>query len=153
MLLFESILRFNHRYYRISRARAHEKNILILTVAIITVCTVSLGIWPGVTNTTKSSIPNPKPTLKFRKRSDNGDLWTFKILQQADLHFGEDQWTDWGPYQNKIEKVFKSYSTLYKLKTQILSFLLLHACLQHAQVDIHTALCHITRHMPSYRLP
>ena len=41
--------------------------------------------------------------LKFNKNS------TFKIVQFADLHFGEDSWTEWGPNQDiKSKNVMES---------------------------------------------
>ena len=62
------------------------------------VYTLSLDIVPGVTETKKSA---PKPPLKFRKTRHMENISIFKILQLADLHFGENQWMDWGPQQDQ----------------------------------------------------
>ena len=60
------------------------------------ICTLSLSILQKGTENQNFS----KPSLKFHTNKDK-NIWTFKILQLADLHFGEDEWTDWGPEQDR----------------------------------------------------
>ena len=73
-------------------------------------------------NQCQSIMPMGKPRLRFKKGSLDNDMKSFKILQLADLHFGENAWTDWGPEQDvKSSEAIKSYLSLERPDLVILS--------------------------------
>lgn len=73
-------------------------------------------------NQCQSIIPMRKPRLQFKTSSLDNDKKSFKILQLADLHFGENAWTDWGPEQDvKSSEAIKSYLSLERPDLVILS--------------------------------
>lgn len=67
----------------------------------------------GVRNTCRATCPNDscgppvRPPLRFRRvvNSQGRNVLKFKILQLADLHYGENSWTDWGPDQDRRSSI------------------------------------------------
>ena len=80
------------RYTQLSRGTWIQRRDVHIHTLVIIFLTFSISILPTVHK-------SRKPSLKFQSNDEN--VWTFKILQLADLHFGEDQWTDWGPEQDR----------------------------------------------------
>lgn len=64
-----------------------KKPSLFLIILVISLPLISAVGW-------ELSIPTTVGNLRVREGS------TFKIAIFADLHFGEDTWTDWGPRQD-----------------------------------------------------
>ena len=69
------------------------------------------------------SIESIERRLSFHPKERSNDtvdefdeeLYTFKILQLADLHFGEAEFTDWGPLQD-VKSEETSFQHIFALK-------------------------------------
>lgn len=74
----------------------HGRWVCLLVTGLLALCTSIFILRPRTGNNTEDS----KTSLRLEFHPDQQSTFKFKILQIADIHLGEDSWTDWGPQQD-----------------------------------------------------